>query len=100
MEPEPAPQFNPLAAKAASMSLSSFGSGGPFGFDFFSKNWNNQNKKKRDSNSKVCVLNFITMAIMRWKLSLPRSYITCPIIFSQLNLVIVCVKGSIIGSIF
>ncbi|GFZ08628.1 hypothetical protein Acr_20g0004360 [Actinidia rufa] len=51
VEPEPAPQFNPLAAKAASMSLSSFGSGGPFGFDFFSKNWNNQNKKKRDSNS-------------------------------------------------
>ncbi|KAJ1694255.1 hypothetical protein LUZ63_010953 [Rhynchospora breviuscula] len=36
------PQFDPLAAKAATISLSGFG---PFGFDFFSKKWNKQNKK-------------------------------------------------------
>ncbi|CAN1237825.1 hypothetical protein LINGRAPRIM_LOCUS1978 [Linum grandiflorum] len=31
------PAFNPLAAKAATISLSSFGPGGPFSFDAFSK---------------------------------------------------------------
>ncbi|MCD7457162.1 hypothetical protein HAX54_034368 [Datura stramonium] len=35
MEVESAPQFHPLAAKAASISLSSFGPGGPFSFDSF-----------------------------------------------------------------
>ncbi|KAL2549517.1 hypothetical protein Fot_11047 [Forsythia ovata] len=54
---EPAPtQFNPLAAKAATISLSGFGSGGPFGFDAFSEKWKNKNKKskssKKDSSSK------------------------------------------------
>ncbi|KAL2539756.1 hypothetical protein Adt_00734 [Abeliophyllum distichum] len=54
---EPAPtHFNPLAAKAASISLSSFGPGGPFGFDAFSEMWKNKNKKskssKKDSSSK------------------------------------------------
>ncbi|XP_047322168.1 uncharacterized protein LOC124926051 [Impatiens glandulifera] len=44
-----ASQFNPLAAKAATISLSGFGSGGPFSFDFFSKNFKNQ-KKKLDSS--------------------------------------------------
>lgn len=44
-ESEPAPKFNPLAAKAASISLSSFGFGGPFGFDFFAKKFKSQNKK-------------------------------------------------------
>lgn len=43
--PEPEPTFNPLAAKAATISLSAFGPGGPFGFDFFSKKWSRQNKK-------------------------------------------------------
>ncbi|KAK9699537.1 hypothetical protein RND81_08G180000 [Saponaria officinalis] len=43
----PAPQFNPLAAKAATISLSGFG-GGLFGFDAFSDKWKNQ-KKKSDS---------------------------------------------------
>ncbi|KAJ6317520.1 hypothetical protein OIU76_013125 [Salix suchowensis] len=43
-----APEFNPLAAKAATISLSSFGVGGPFSFDAFSKKWNNQ---KKNSNS-------------------------------------------------
>lgn len=58
IEPEPASaQFNPLAAKAATISLSGFGLGGPFGFDAFSKKWNNQKKNskssKKDSSSKV-----------------------------------------------
>ncbi|XP_008800000.1 uncharacterized protein LOC103714511 [Phoenix dactylifera] len=44
-EPELEPKFNPLAAKAATISLSAFGPGGPFGFDFFSKKWERQNKK-------------------------------------------------------
>ncbi|CAI9091086.1 OLC1v1026011C1 [Oldenlandia corymbosa var. corymbosa] len=55
-ESHPAPaQFNPLAAKAATISLSSFG-GGPFGFDAFHEKWKNQKKKsessKKDSSSK------------------------------------------------
>jgi hypothetical protein len=40
------PKFNPLAAKAATISLSSFG--GPFSFDAFSDKWNS----KKDSSSK------------------------------------------------
>lgn len=50
----PAPQFNPLAAKAATISLSGFGAGGPFSFDAFSGKWNNQKKKpsKKESSSK------------------------------------------------
>lgn len=55
-QPELAPAFNPLAAKAATISLSSFGAGGPFSFDFFSKKWKEQKKKenpsKKDSSSK------------------------------------------------
>lgn len=57
-EPElKAPQFNPLAAKAATISLSSFGPGGPFSFDSFSDKWKNQKKKssepsKKESSSK------------------------------------------------
>jgi hypothetical protein len=39
------PQFDPLAAKAATISLSALGLGGPLGFDSFSKKWNKQNKK-------------------------------------------------------
>lgn len=49
------PQFNPLAAKAATISLSSFGPGGPFSFDAFSEKFKNQKKKsnssKKDSSS-------------------------------------------------
>ncbi|KAG6534266.1 uncharacterized protein LOC121985162 [Zingiber officinale] len=48
-EPEISSEFNPLAAKAATISLSAFGPGGPFGFDFFSKKWKKQNG--RSSNS-------------------------------------------------
>ena len=51
------PQFNPLAAKAATISLSSFG--GPFSFDAFSEKWKNQKKKskssKNESSSKVII---------------------------------------------
>ncbi|CAN1338461.1 hypothetical protein LINPERPRIM_LOCUS38063 [Linum perenne] len=43
------PAFNPLAAKAATISFSSFGPGGPFSFDAFSKKWNNQNKNSKSS---------------------------------------------------
>lgn len=58
LESEPSqPQFNPLAAKAATISLSAFGPGGPFGFDSFSEMWKNQKKNskssKKESSSKV-----------------------------------------------
>uniref|UniRef100_A0A1J3CGV0 Uncharacterized protein n=1 Tax=Noccaea caerulescens TaxID=107243 RepID=A0A1J3CGV0_NOCCA len=51
------PVFHPLAAKAATISLSSFGAGGPFGFDAFSDMFKNQknksnSSKKKDSSSK------------------------------------------------
>ncbi|XP_020113174.1 uncharacterized protein LOC109727451 [Ananas comosus] len=51
VEPEHVPQFNPLAAKAATISLSAFG--GPFGFNFFSDKWKKLNKKssKQDQRS-------------------------------------------------
>ncbi|KAK1301183.1 hypothetical protein QJS10_CPB13g01214 [Acorus calamus] len=52
---EPQPQFHPLAAKAATISLSSFGMGGPFSFDSFNDKWKKQNKKKpskKESSSK------------------------------------------------
>ncbi|XP_042490773.1 uncharacterized protein LOC122070650 [Macadamia integrifolia] len=50
MDPELAPQFNPLAAKAATISLSAFGPGGPFSFDFFSEKWKNQKRKSKSSD--------------------------------------------------
>lgn len=53
LESEPAlPQFNPLAAKAATISLSSFGPGGSFSFDAFSKKFNNQRGKSKSSKKK------------------------------------------------
>lgn len=48
-EPEPSPQFNPLAAKAATISLSAFGLGGPFGFGNFSEKWKKQKKSEPSS---------------------------------------------------
>ncbi|GAB2286788.1 hypothetical protein Dimus_021183 [Dionaea muscipula] len=53
VEPEQSqPEFNPLAAKAATISLSAFGPGGPFGFDSFSEMWKNQKgKSKKESSS-------------------------------------------------
>ncbi|KHN00827.1 hypothetical protein glysoja_000495 [Glycine soja] len=47
----PKSQFNPLAAKAATISLSSFGFGGAFGFDAFSEKWNNQKRKSKSSKN-------------------------------------------------
>ena len=35
------PQFNPVASKATTISLSGFGHGGPFSFDSFSNKWKN-----------------------------------------------------------
>lgn len=51
-ESEPEPAFNPLAAKAASISLSSFGLGGLFGFDFFAKKMKKHNKRSSEVISK------------------------------------------------
>ncbi|XP_012070497.1 uncharacterized protein LOC105632664 isoform X2 [Jatropha curcas] len=50
LEPNSSPQFNPLAAKAATISLSAFGPGGPFGFGSFSDKWKNQKKKAESTN--------------------------------------------------
>ncbi|XAR52386.1 hypothetical protein NMG60_11020434 [Bertholletia excelsa] len=47
------PQFNPLAAKAATISLSSFGSGGFFGFDAFSEKWKNQKRNSKKSKKET-----------------------------------------------
>ncbi|KAL6545319.1 hypothetical protein OROGR_009193 [Orobanche gracilis] len=44
-------QFNPLAAKAASISLSGFGTGGLFGFDdFFGRKKDSKSSKKKSSS--------------------------------------------------
>ncbi|OMO93570.1 hypothetical protein COLO4_16838 [Corchorus olitorius] len=51
LKEEPTPQFNPLAGKVATISLSSFGAGGPFSFGPFSDKQKNQ-KKKFDSSNK------------------------------------------------
>lgn len=50
--PETAPKFNPLAAKAATISLSGFGPGGPFSFDSFSEKWKMQKKKSESSKKR------------------------------------------------
>ncbi|XP_052170273.1 uncharacterized protein LOC127786705 [Diospyros lotus] len=52
LEPKPAPEFNPLAAKAATISLSAFGPGGPFSFGSFSDGWKNQKKKSESSKKR------------------------------------------------
>lgn len=52
LEPQTAPMFNPLAAKAATISLSSFGLGGPFGFNYFSDKWKKQKQKSESSGKK------------------------------------------------
>ncbi|KAI4327971.1 hypothetical protein L6164_020373 [Bauhinia variegata] len=54
-KPASLPVFNPLAAKAATISLSAFGPGGPFSFGNFSEKWKKQKKtessNKRESSS-------------------------------------------------
>lgn len=47
---KPTPYFNPLATKAATISLSSFGPGGPFSFGPFSDKWKKQKKPDSSSN--------------------------------------------------
>lgn len=47
--PRATPQFNPLAGKVATISLSAFGPGGPFGFGPFSEKWKKQQKKPKPS---------------------------------------------------
>lgn len=59
-EAETAPIFNPLAAKAATISLSAFGPGGPFSFNSFSEIWKRQKKKpgtskRKKTSSQVCL---------------------------------------------
>ncbi|XP_065878303.1 uncharacterized protein [Euphorbia lathyris] len=49
-ESDSTPMFNPLAAKAATISLSAFGPGGPFGFGFFNDKLKNQRKKSEPDN--------------------------------------------------
>lgn len=44
-------QFNPLAGKVATISLSAFGPGGPFGFGPFSEKWKKQQKKPKPSKN-------------------------------------------------
>lgn len=50
-EADSMPVFNPLAGRAASISLSSFGLGGPFNFGDFSEKWKKQ-KNSESSNKK------------------------------------------------
>jgi hypothetical protein len=45
-KPDSSQQFNPLAAKAACISLSCFGPGDLFGFDSFSQKWKKKSNKK------------------------------------------------------
>uniref|UniRef100_A0A1J3HL15 Uncharacterized protein n=1 Tax=Noccaea caerulescens TaxID=107243 RepID=A0A1J3HL15_NOCCA len=45
------PQFNPLAGKVATISLSAFGPGGPFAFGPFSEKWKKQEKKPKPSRN-------------------------------------------------
>ncbi|XP_044465856.1 uncharacterized protein LOC123196037 isoform X2 [Mangifera indica] len=51
-ELEPASQFNPLAAKAATISLSTFGLGGPFSFGPFDDKWKKKQQKKSEAPNK------------------------------------------------
>lgn len=65
---EPAPLFNPLAAKAATISLSAFGPGGPFSFGSFSEKWKKQKNSKSSSekkpSSQVAIHFFIEIAVL------------------------------------
>lgn len=69
-QPELTPQFNPLASKAATISLSGFGPGGPFSFDGFSNKWKKHSKKssKKEQNSQVhyhCKLYALNYSVSR-----------------------------------
>lgn len=51
-EHECAPKFNPLAGKAATISLSAFGLGGPFGFNPFSSDKSKKQNQRSGSSGK------------------------------------------------
>lgn len=70
----PKSQFNPLAAKAATISLSSFGFGGAFGFDAFSEKWNNQKRKSKSSKNNPSSQVYITFNLL-FKSLLPRHFL-------------------------
>lgn len=74
----PAPQFNPLAAKAATISLSGFGAGGPFSFDAFSQKWNNQKKKSESSKKQVNPVILILLQFIRHEIMFNTMKIICP----------------------
>lgn len=69
------PAFHPLAAKAATISLSSFGHGGPFGFDAFSDMFKNQKRKsdssknKDSSSSKVKLCSCSTCNVLAYEIN-------------------------------
>ncbi|KAJ4878151.1 Uncharacterized protein Rs2_43169 [Raphanus sativus] len=52
IEEEKPPQFNPLAGKVATISLSAFGPGGPFSFGPFKKQQKKPNKQESKDSSK------------------------------------------------
>jgi len=52
LQHECAPKFNPLAAKAATISLSAFGLGVPFGFNPFSSDKSKKQNQRSGSSGK------------------------------------------------
>lgn len=67
MEADPRPVFNPLAGKAATISLSAFGLGGPFNFGNFSEKWkkqkNSESSNKKEQSSQVNI-GFLILAFL------------------------------------
>lgn len=59
-----APTFNPLPAKAATISLSAFGPGGPFSFESFSKKWkkpkNKRENSRKENSAQVCSITLLS----------------------------------------
>lgn len=62
------PVFNPLAGKAATISLSTFGPGGTFSFGNFSEKWKKQNNSessnKKEHSSQVNVLFYLLFTFL------------------------------------
>ena len=59
MEADSLPVFNPLAGKAATISLSAFGLGGPFNFGNFSENWKKQKSESSNKKEHSSQVNFL-----------------------------------------
>ncbi|KAJ0629488.1 hypothetical protein HanHA300_Chr00c0607g0789651 [Helianthus annuus] len=53
IKPESEPKFNPLAANVATISLSAFGPGGPFGFGAFTEKRKMQKRESKSSKPGV-----------------------------------------------